>query len=99
MILNTDPSWSIGEPGGVAPLTHPVRPGAEIFRRPRSSAPAPFLGERLTSAIGGQVEIEHLHRYYWAREWCCGKDVLDIACGEAYGAAAICTGCAHDRWG
>lgn len=63
--------------------------GGEIFERPRDRAPQPFSGERLTSAIGGQVEMEHLHRYFLARDVCRGLDVLDVACGEGYGAALL----------
>jgi GT2 family glycosyltransferase/SAM-dependent methyltransferase/glycosyltransferase involved in cell wall biosynthesis len=63
--------------------------GAEIFERPRDSAPQDFSGERLTSAIGGQVEMEHLHRYFLARDLCRGLDVLDVACGEGYGSALL----------
>jgi len=48
-----------------------------------------FTGERFTSAAGGQIEIEHLHRYFLARYFARGKDVLDIACGEGYGAALL----------
>jgi SAM-dependent methyltransferase len=49
----------------------------------------PFTGERLTSEHGGQTEIEHLHRYLLAREWCRNKDVLDVASGEGYGTALL----------
>jgi SAM-dependent methyltransferase len=49
----------------------------------------PFTGERLTSEYGGQTRIEHLHRYLMAREWCRGKDVLDVASGEGYGTALL----------
>jgi GT2 family glycosyltransferase/SAM-dependent methyltransferase len=63
--------------------------GADIFSRPRDRAPQPFSGERLTSAIGGQVEMEHLHRYFLARSLCGGLDVLDVACGEGYGSALL----------
>lgn len=62
---------------------------AEIFRRPRDTAPQAFSGERLTSAIGGQVEMEHLHRYFLARSLVGGLDVLDVACGEGYGSALL----------
>ena len=48
-----------------------------------------FSGERLTSELGGQTEIEHLHRYLLARNFCRGKDVLDIASGEGYGSALL----------
>lgn len=61
----------------------------EIIRRPLPARPMPFTGERLTSDYGGQTEIEHLHRYLLAREFCRGKDVLDIASGEGYGSALL----------
>jgi SAM-dependent methyltransferase len=59
------------------------------FRREAASSPEPFTGERLTSAIGGQVQIEHYHRYLFARALCDGLDVLDVASGEGYGAAQL----------
>jgi GT2 family glycosyltransferase/SAM-dependent methyltransferase len=61
----------------------------EIFPRERPASELRFTGERLTGAIAGQIEIEHLHRYFLAREMARGKDVLDIACGEGYGAALM----------
>ena len=61
----------------------------EIFERLIPSSLLPWTGERLTTGIGGQVEIEHLHRYVFARELCRGLDVLDIASGEGYGAALL----------
>jgi hypothetical protein len=61
----------------------------EIFPRERPALELGFTGERLTGAIAGQIEIEHLHRYFLAREMARGKDVLDIACGEGYGAALM----------
>jgi len=61
----------------------------EIFVWPKPSNPLPFTGERLTTAYGGQTEIEHLHRYLVAREWCRDKDVLDVASGEGYGTALL----------
>jgi ubiquinone/menaquinone biosynthesis C-methylase UbiE len=61
----------------------------EIFKYERSAAPLEFTGERLTTAVGGQVELEHIHRYLMARTLCRGKDVLDIASGEGYGAAIV----------
>jgi ubiquinone/menaquinone biosynthesis C-methylase UbiE len=61
----------------------------DIFRRPLPPAPFPFTGERLTTAVSGEIESEHLHRYLYARELCRGKDVLDIACGEGYGSALL----------
>ena len=45
----------------------------------------PWTGERLVPSVTGDTPVEHLHRYAFAREYVCGKDVLDIACGEGYG--------------
>ena len=61
----------------------------EIFARPFPVTALPFTGERLTSEFGGQTEMEHLHRYMLARHLCRGRDVLDIASGEGYGAALL----------
>jgi SAM-dependent methyltransferase len=61
----------------------------EIFERPLPEFPLPFTGERLTSAIRGQIEIEHFHRYLYAREFCRQKNVLDVASGEGYGSALL----------
>lgn len=61
----------------------------EIIARPTPPTPMHFTGERLTSGYGGQTQIEHLHRYLLAREWCRGKDVLDVASGEGYGTALL----------
>ena len=61
----------------------------EIFRQESPAQPLEFTGERWTTAVHGQIEIEHLHRYLLARDWCRGKDVLDIACGEGYGTALL----------
>src|ERR1700682_6369257 len=51
--------------------------------------PLEWTGERLTTATEGQVEIEHLHRYFLARALCRGLDVLDVAAGEGYGTALL----------
>ncbi len=61
----------------------------EIFRRETAEHPEPFTGERLTTAIGGQVQIEHYHRYLLARSLVAGLDVLDVASGEGYGSALL----------
>lgn len=61
----------------------------EIFRRETAEHPEPFTGERLTTAIGGQVQIEHYHRYLFARTFAQGLDVLDVASGEGYGSALL----------
>src|SRR4051812_14624207 len=43
-------------------------------------------GERLETHITGETMREHLHRYAIAVELAKGRTVLDIACGEGYGA-------------
>ncbi len=49
----------------------------------------PWTGERYLPQIRGEIELEHLHRYYYATQFCCGKRVLDIACGEGYGSEIL----------
>lgn len=61
----------------------------ELFDRTRPVTPLGWTGERLTTDAFGQVEIEHLHRYFLARHLCRGMDVLDIASGEGYGSALL----------
>ena len=61
----------------------------KIFTRPQPKKVLPFSGERLTTALTGQTEIEHLHRYFLARTMCQGQDALDVASGEGYGAALL----------
>ena len=61
----------------------------EIFSRELSDKALDFTGERMTSGHSGQVEFEHLHRYFFAREFCRDKDVLDVAAGEGYGSAYL----------
>jgi GT2 family glycosyltransferase/SAM-dependent methyltransferase len=51
----------------------------------------PFTGERYVPQIGGDIRLEHLHRYAAARELLRGKIVLDIACGEGYGSNLLAT--------
>jgi O-antigen biosynthesis protein len=48
-----------------------------------------FTGERYVPSETGEIRYEHLHRYAWCTSVLAGKDVLDIACGEGYGAALI----------
>jgi len=48
-----------------------------------------FTGERFMPGMEGQIELEHKHRYFLAREYARGKVVLDIASGEGYGTALI----------
>jgi SAM-dependent methyltransferase len=61
----------------------------EIFPREVAANPEPFTGERLTSALSGQAQIEHYHRYLFARTLARDRDVLDVASGEGYGAALL----------
>ncbi|WP_414622718.1 class I SAM-dependent methyltransferase [Calothrix sp. CCY 0018] len=48
-----------------------------------------FTGERYLPSLDGQIKYEHLHRYALCLEFVKGKRVLDIACGEGYGAALL----------
>jgi len=43
-------------------------------------------GERLSTDVFNETTIEHLHRYAIALDFVQDKKVLDIACGEGYGA-------------
>lgn len=58
---------------------------ADVIEQPK----LPWTGERYVPGVIGDIELEHLHRYYLARELALGKDVLDIACGEGYGSALL----------
>jgi glycosyltransferase involved in cell wall biosynthesis/SAM-dependent methyltransferase len=44
-----------------------------------------FTGERYVPGIGGNIFLEHMHRYLVALQYVAGKDVLDIASGEGFG--------------
>ncbi len=48
-----------------------------------------FTGERYVPTEFGEIRHEHLHRYAWCKHLAAGRDVLDIACGEGYGAAML----------
>ena len=48
-----------------------------------------FTGERFLPTEAGNIALEHLHRYFQAREIAAGKVVLDIASGEGYGSAIL----------
>jgi SAM-dependent methyltransferase len=61
----------------------------ETFPREAAVNPQPFTGERLTASVHGQIELEHYHRYLFARGFCRDRDVLDVASGEGYGAAQL----------
>lgn len=61
----------------------------EIFKNESPNAGLSHSGERLTIGHSRQTELEHYHRYYQARAYTRGKDVLDIASGEGYGSALL----------
>ena len=61
----------------------------EIFKREVPRQILEFTGERLTTDVGGQIEMEHFHRYFLARSLARGLTVLDVACGEGYGSAYL----------
>ena len=48
-----------------------------------------FTGERYLPTIGGNIHLEHMHRYHLAKNFVRGKDVLDIASGEGYGTSIL----------
>jgi ubiquinone/menaquinone biosynthesis C-methylase UbiE len=48
-----------------------------------------FTGERYLPTERGQIKYEHLHRYAACLPLVAGRNVLDIACGEGYGAAML----------
>ena len=48
-----------------------------------------FTGERFVPGTKGEIWMEHWHRYHFAARWAAGRAVLDVACGEGYGAALL----------
>jgi SAM-dependent methyltransferase len=49
-----------------------------------------YTGERMVpERASGRTFWEHIGRYRFARDFVRGKRVLDVACGEGYGAAAL----------
>jgi ubiquinone/menaquinone biosynthesis C-methylase UbiE len=55
-----------------------------------------FTGERYMPGEGGaQIAYEHMHRYIFALRWAEGKQVLDLACGNGYGAALLARQARH----
>ena len=54
-----------------------------------------WTGERLETFVFNETTIEHLHRYAIAMEFCSGKTVLDIACGEGYGSNLLSAKATH----
>jgi ubiquinone/menaquinone biosynthesis C-methylase UbiE len=77
-------------------LITPEFPSALAFVGVRwKSHPSPLVlddnnGERMVpETYGGSTFWEHVYRYAFASRFVAGKRVLDIACGEGYGAAAL----------
>ncbi len=54
-----------------------------------SDAILPFTGERFTPECVREIAYEHWHRYAFALSLVEGKQVLDAACGEGFGAALL----------
>ena len=49
-----------------------------------------FTGERFVPGEGGaRIAYEHYHRYFFAQSLAHGKVVLDLGCGEGYGASLL----------
>ena len=72
------------------------RPGRAVRYRPRlhagglMSGPLPDDGERMIPERShARTFWEHVARYQFARAYAPGKRILDVACGEGYGAAGL----------
>ncbi len=48
-------------------------------------------GERFMPSSNDNIFLEHMHRYRVALQFAAGKDILDIASGEGYGASLLAT--------
>ncbi|QBQ98359.1 methyltransferase domain-containing protein [Paraburkholderia pallida] len=66
-------------------MTNPVK----RVRFERHHVDTQFSGERYLPDVPGPIQYEHYHRYLFAVQYCEGKDVLDIASGEGYGATLL----------
>ncbi|HSN20496.1 MAG TPA: class I SAM-dependent methyltransferase, partial [Usitatibacter sp.] len=55
----------------------------------------PFTGERFVPGTKGEIWMEHWHRYHFAARWAADRVVVDVACGEGYGAALLARGAAR----
>lgn len=71
--------------------TNMPSPSNDVLRMNRSnSPPLEPTGERMVPESSGKDTFwEHVYRYGFATRFVRGKRVLDIACGEGYGAAAL----------
>ncbi|QQM31258.1 glycosyltransferase [Martelella lutilitoris] len=61
----------------------------EVFEKPKVGGVLEWADKRHSSEIEGQQEVEHLHRYLFARALCRGRDVLDIVSRGGYGSACL----------
>jgi SAM-dependent methyltransferase len=62
----------------------------------RKAGGVEFTGERYMPQLDeAEISFEHWHRYLWVEAFVAGKAVLDIACGEGYGAALLAHSAAH----
>jgi len=48
-----------------------------------------FTGERYIPELSGEIQFEHLNRYFSCLDLAIDKEVLDIACGEGYGSSIL----------
>ncbi|MEO6171490.1 MAG: class I SAM-dependent methyltransferase [Arenimonas sp.] len=55
----------------------------------------PFTGERFTPECLREISYEHWHRYAFALSMVAGKQVLDAACGEGFGADMLASKAAN----
>jgi SAM-dependent methyltransferase/glycosyltransferase involved in cell wall biosynthesis len=55
------------------------------FKLPVDTDGIQQTSERFHVGQRGEIEFEHYHRYLFASQFCNGRDVLDVACGEGYG--------------
>jgi 2-polyprenyl-3-methyl-5-hydroxy-6-metoxy-1,4-benzoquinol methylase len=54
-----------------------------------TSEPAEYTERMVPEEAHARTFWEHIGRYRFARDFVRGRRVLDIACGEGYGAAAL----------
>src|ERR687885_1398327 len=66
-------------------------------RQPEGVPPLTLTGERTLPDVPMENYWfrRHLAVYEWIAERCAGLDVVDMACGEGYGAAALARRAAH----
>jgi ubiquinone/menaquinone biosynthesis C-methylase UbiE len=76
----------LAKSGGLTSLSH-----KKTLYVPLPKTDLEFNVERVTTPTQGEIRNEHLHRYFFALQFCAGKRVLDIASGEGYGSALLAT--------